>query len=123
MINLRKVPTSKLYRKKVHMATVDHSRNEAGKALNTLRDLNINAEGLLNEISPNSTEEKDMIKSAMRELQEGEEKYFALLEEFDEANSQTIKEITEEINRGHSSIMPPPLFHYLLVSSLSNTKC
>ena len=69
------------------MATVDHSRNEAGKALNTLRDLNINAEGFLNELPPNLTEEKDMIKSAMRELQEGEEKYFGLLEEFDEANT------------------------------------
>ena len=88
MVNLRKIPTPTLYRKRAHMATVDHSRSEAGRALNTLRDLNINAEGLLTELSPNSTEEKDMIKNTMRELQEGEEKYFALLEEFDEANSQ-----------------------------------
>ena len=46
MVNLRKISTNTLYRKRSHMATVDHSRSEVGKALNTLRDLNINAEGL-----------------------------------------------------------------------------
>ena len=93
-----------------HMATLDHSRNEAGKALNTLRDLNINANVLLNEISPNSTGEKDLIHAAIRELEDGEEKYSSLLEEFDDVNSQTIQEVSEEVNRGYSSLMlhPPP---------------
>ena len=90
------------------MATVDHSRSEAGRALNTLRDLNINAEGLLTELSPKSTEEHEMIQSTRRELQEGEDKYFALLEEFDDANSQLIDKVTGKINRGHSVSMPPP---------------
>ena len=40
MVNLRKIPTPTLYRKRAHMATFDHSRSEAERALNMLRELN-----------------------------------------------------------------------------------
>ena len=70
--------------------------------------MNINAEGILNNLTPKSTEEVDIIQATRRELQEGELKYWGLLEEFDEVNSQLIEEVAGEINIGHSAAMPPP---------------
>ena len=55
MINLRKTLTPTLYRKQSHMATIDPCRSAASTAMNHLRDLNINAEGILNELTPKST--------------------------------------------------------------------
>ena len=86
MTNLRKTPAPTLYRKWSHMATIDHCRSAASTAMNHLRDLNINAEGILNELTPKSTEEVNIIQATRRELQEGELKYWGLLEKFDEAN-------------------------------------
>ena len=35
-------------------------------------------------------------------------KYSSLLHEFDDVKSQTIQDVSEEVNRGHLSTMPPP---------------
>ena len=58
------------------------------------------------EISPNSTVEKDIILASLRELEDGEDKYYNLID--DAVNSQVIEEISGEVNRGHSGMMPPP---------------
>ena len=52
--------------------------------------------------------EKDLILAALQELEDGEDKYSTLIDEFDAVNSQVIEEISGEVNRGHSGMMPPP---------------
>ena len=99
LTKLKKTPPPTLYRKRSHMATIEHCRSSAGAALSNLRDFNT---------SSKSTDEVDVIQASIRDLHEGKHKYSGLIKEFDNVNAVLIEEVEREINSEHSSGMPPP---------------
>ena len=107
-LNNEKTPPPTLYWKRSHMATIEHCRSSASSAMNHLRDLNTSTEVILNDLTPKSSEEVEVIQATIRDLHEGELKYSGMLEEFDNVNFGLIEEVEREINMGHSSAMPPP---------------
>ena len=96
------------FEKKTCLAVLDHSRDEAARFLNHLHDLTIQANGILEELSPNSVTEKEIITATLKDLESGEEKYTNTIDEFDASSSQIIEQTTGEVNRGHSGMPPPP---------------
>ena len=108
ILKLKKVPPPTLFRKRSHMATIEHCRATANAAMSTLRDLNTSSEVMLSDLHPTSTTEAEAVEAAVRELHEGQTKYSNIIDEFDDANGMFIEDIIVEVNSGQSSGMPPP---------------
>ena len=108
ILKLKKVPPPTLFRKRSHMATIEHCRATANAAMSSLRDLNTSSEVMLTELVPKSNDEVEAIQASIRDLHEGETKYSNIIDEFDDVNGMFIEDIVVEVNSGHSSGMPPP---------------
>ena len=93
---LKKTPPPTLYRKRSHMATIEHCRSSAGAAMSSLRDLNTSSEVMLNELTPKSNDEVDAIQASIRDLHGGEHKYSAIIDEFDDVNGMLIEEVERD---------------------------
>ena len=108
ILKLKKIPPPSLFRKRSHMATIEHCRATANQAMSTLRDLSTSSEASLSDLHPTSTVEADAVAAAVRELHESQAEYNNIIDEFDDANGMFIEDIIVEVNSGQPTGMPPP---------------
>ena len=108
ILKLKKVPAPSIFRKRSHMATIEHCRSTANQAMSTLRDLSTSSESSLADIHLTSTVEADAVAAAVRDLHEGLTEYNNIIDEFDDANGMFIEDIIVEVNSGQPASMLPP---------------
>ena len=108
ILKLKKVPAPSIFRKKSHMATIEHCRSQANQAMSTLRDISTSAESTLADIHITSTVEADAVAAAIKDLHDGLTEYNNIIDEFDDANGMFIEDIIVEVNSGQTASMLPP---------------